>query len=192
MMEPKLEPAVPATASPAPPPETDARPTGVQELPCTWHPDRLTGLRCIRCDRPICPKCARAAPVGWRCIDCAKQLRSPLYKVSPRDAIAAALAAAAISALTSIIIRMLPLGLFINILAGLFAGGLMADAASAAGGRKHGRVMQAATVAGIVGGALAVALGYGFLGGPPAWANAVPSLAVMAVAACVTAVGRLR
>lgn len=180
-------------ASAAPPPTSPAPPSaGAREVPCTWHPDRLTGLRCIRCDRPICPRCARSAPVGWRCIDCAKQLRSPLYKVAPQNALAGGLAAAAVSAVISIIVRMLPLGLFIDIIAGLVTGGFMADAASAAGGRKHGPLMQVATVAGIAGGALAVAVASGVLVGPRALVSAVLPLAAMAIAASITAVGRMR
>lgn len=34
------------------------------------HPDRPTGLRCTRCERPACPECLREASVGYQCIDC--------------------------------------------------------------------------------------------------------------------------
>lgn len=37
---------------------------------CVRHPDRPTGLRCTRCDRPACPECLREAPVGMQCVDC--------------------------------------------------------------------------------------------------------------------------
>lgn len=37
---------------------------------CWWHPERQTGLRCTRCDRPACPDCLREASVGYQCIDC--------------------------------------------------------------------------------------------------------------------------
>ncbi|MGI8665919.1 MAG: rhomboid family intramembrane serine protease [Jatrophihabitans sp.] len=36
---------------------------------CYRHPDRLTGVRCVRCNRPICPECQRAAAVGFQCPD---------------------------------------------------------------------------------------------------------------------------
>ncbi|HEX6675610.1 MAG TPA: rhomboid family intramembrane serine protease [Actinomycetes bacterium] len=36
---------------------------------CYRHPERPTGLRCSRCNRPICGECARPAPVGQLCPD---------------------------------------------------------------------------------------------------------------------------
>ncbi|MEO6702962.1 MAG: rhomboid family intramembrane serine protease [Jatrophihabitantaceae bacterium] len=36
---------------------------------CYRHPDRLTGVRCVRCDRPICPECQHQASVGFQCPD---------------------------------------------------------------------------------------------------------------------------
>lgn len=44
---------------------------GAPVLPgCYRHPDRSTGLRCTRCDRPICGECAIPAPVGFQCPEC--------------------------------------------------------------------------------------------------------------------------
>jgi MFS family permease len=39
-------------------------------LYCVNHPDVETYLRCNRCGRPICPRCAVQTPVGYRCRDC--------------------------------------------------------------------------------------------------------------------------
>jgi membrane associated rhomboid family serine protease len=45
------------------------------EQPCAFHPDRLTGVSCSRCDRPICPEDMIDAPVGIHCPICAGRMR---------------------------------------------------------------------------------------------------------------------
>jgi membrane associated rhomboid family serine protease len=42
---------------------------------CVRHPDRPTGVRCARCERPACPECLREAPVGYQCVDCVNEGR---------------------------------------------------------------------------------------------------------------------
>lgn len=48
-------------------------------MSCYRHPGRETLVRCSTCDRPICPSCMVAAPVGMKCPDCARG-------VGPEDA----------------------------------------------------------------------------------------------------------
>lgn len=57
------------------------------ETYCYGHPDTPTKLRCSRCDRPICGRCAIPASVGQHCPECVAEARRSAPKV--RTAIAA-------------------------------------------------------------------------------------------------------
>lgn len=41
-------------------------------LYCANHPDVPTTLRCNRCEKPICIKCAVLTPTGYRCKECVR------------------------------------------------------------------------------------------------------------------------
>jgi len=44
--------------------------TEPETLYCSNHPQTPTSLRCNRCEKPICAKCAVATPTGYRCKAC--------------------------------------------------------------------------------------------------------------------------
>ena len=65
--------------------EPTVDPSGL--LPCAGHPDTPTRLRCSRCERPICGRCAIPATVGQHCPWCVAEARRSAPKV--RSAMAA-------------------------------------------------------------------------------------------------------
>jgi membrane associated rhomboid family serine protease len=46
---------------------------------CYRHGDRRAGVRCQRCDRPICPSCMTQASVGFHCPECVKGTTQRVY-----------------------------------------------------------------------------------------------------------------
>lgn len=50
-----------------------ATPGAAPSVPvCPRHPDRVSYVRCQRCERPVCPECQRPAAVGVHCVDCVR------------------------------------------------------------------------------------------------------------------------
>jgi tetratricopeptide (TPR) repeat protein len=67
------------------PPPPDERPFDDNALFCANHPTVETMLRCNRCSKPICTRCAVQTPVGYRCKECVGQQQAVFYTGGPVD-----------------------------------------------------------------------------------------------------------
>ncbi len=67
-MEPKSPESPETPDSPESPESADSAVTT-----CYRHPKVESHVRCIRCDRYICPDCMREASVGHQCVECVKE-----------------------------------------------------------------------------------------------------------------------
>ncbi len=65
----------PTSGTPADGPDLTRHPApdGAPEPVCPRHPDRVSYVRCQRCERPTCPQCQRQAAVGVQCVDCVRE-----------------------------------------------------------------------------------------------------------------------
>jgi hypothetical protein len=54
-------------------------------LTCEKHPTREATLRCIRCNRPMCPECVVPTPTGYICRECARRQEDRFYSVEALD-----------------------------------------------------------------------------------------------------------
>jgi hypothetical protein len=52
---------------------------------CTVHPSIETSLRCNRCGRPMCTKCAVLTPVGYRCKECVREQQDRFFDAQMLD-----------------------------------------------------------------------------------------------------------
>src|SRR5947207_4074215 len=175
-----------------------------ETLYCYRHPDRETWIRCGRCDRPICTRCAMQGPVGSRCKQCGTLAFDPLTSFTPRQltlGIGTALAAGLVGGFISSRIG------FFSIFVAFFAGGFIAEIVQRVTGYKREPVIAGILFGGILFGTLLGALisfwmTYGFMlsavgeGGAalvqPLVVDAVTWALVSGGAACVGAWQRLR
>ncbi len=119
---------------------------------CPRDPAVDTVLRCSRCDTPICPRCLVHTPVGARCRDCARIVKSPVYSLSgihvARAAGAALVGGIAMGLIWGFVLLPFTFGLF-SIFLGAALGYAFTRAMELATGRKRGPMVVAFAIAGM-------------------------------------------
>ena len=119
---------------------------------CAVHPTVETTLRCNRCGRYMCSRCAVRTPVGYRCKECVHQQQDVFYSATQRDYLIAAGVSFALSIPISFIIpRIFLLGVLIL---SIPAGALITEVVHRAVGKRRGRYTWLFVAGGIIAGAL--------------------------------------
>ncbi len=118
---------------------------------CANHPDVETGLRCNRCNKPICAKCAVRTPTGYRCRECIREQKKVYDTARPQDFILGFLAAAFLSYLGSLVVSFL--GFFVILLSPM-AGMLIANLVQNVTGKRRSPALFTTLTAGVVIGGL--------------------------------------
>jgi tetratricopeptide (TPR) repeat protein len=98
------------------PPPDDEIPLDDESLFCANHPNTETVLRCNRCSKPICTRCAVQTPVGYRCKQCVGQQQSVFYTGGPIDYVIGGIIALVLGGIASFIAAALGMWFFSLIL----------------------------------------------------------------------------
>ncbi len=116
---------------------------------CANHPDVETTLRCNRCEKPICAKCAVLTPTGYRCKECIRGQQKIFNTATWIDYPLVFIVVAVLAFLGSLIADRI--GFFV-ILLGPIAGGVIAEVARWVTRRRRSReLFIVATIAAVVG-----------------------------------------
>lgn len=123
-------------------------------LYCENHPHVETTLRCNRCEKPICAKCAVLTETGYRCTECVRSQQKTFDTATAFDYILAIGIAAILAYIGSLISSRIG---FFTIFLAPFAGIVIAEAIRRAIRRRRSkRLFQATAAATAFGGILPV------------------------------------
>ena len=130
---------------------------------CANHPNVETSLRCNRCEKLICAKCAVKMPTGYRCRECVKNALKVFDTAEWYDYPFGFLTAMFLSLVASALLSLLGFigyfGLFIILAAAPTAGLVIAEGVRIAIRRHRSRALYMTIFVGLVAGALPILIG---------------------------------
>jgi hypothetical protein len=118
---------------------------------CKNHPERETGLRCNRCNEPICSECTVQTPTGYRCPECVRGHQKIFDTAKSQDYVIAFVLATILSYIAALITKRIG---FFTIFLAPFAGTMIAEAIRRTTARRRSKTLFQTAIAGIVVGAL--------------------------------------
>ena len=118
--------------------------TPTEPVYCLRHRDTETGLRCARCDDPICPECMVQAAVGHICPSCVTWERNPVAQVDNSRLLVAVGAGLGSAILIAIVVTVLSalFGGFFTLILWAVAGFLIGQAIHIAANRSRARSLR--------------------------------------------------
>jgi len=108
-------------------------------LYCANHPQVETLLRCNRCGKPICMRCAVRTPVGYRCKDCVRGQQSVFYTASRTHQAAGSAVALLLGLLLGVLSYFAGQLSWLALFIAPVVGGVAGEAIFRASGRKRAR-----------------------------------------------------
>jgi hypothetical protein len=129
--------------------------TDTTTLYCANHPQVETALRCSRCEKPICSRCAVLTPTGYRCRDCVRGQQKIFDTAQWFDYPLAIILAAVLAFIGS---RVVPSLGFFTIFLSPVAGVIIAEAVRFIIRRRRSKLLFQLTAAAVVLGCLPVLL----------------------------------
>jgi tetratricopeptide (TPR) repeat protein len=135
------------------PPPAGEVPPDDDVLYCANHPNVETMLRCNRCGKPICTRCAVQTPVGYRCRQCVGQQQAVFFNGGAGDYIVGGIVAVVLGGVANFLMGMLGYWFFALIL-GAPAGVAIAEVVRLSVRRRRSRYLWAVVGGGMIVGAL--------------------------------------
>jgi len=122
---------------------------------CANHPQTPTSLRCNKCGKPICTKCAVRTPVGYRCKQCVSAQQQTFETAEWPDYVIAAVVAALLGGIAGFLVVQL---VWYTIFLAPVAGGVVAEIVRAAVRRRRGKNLSLVAAGAFVMGCLPLIL----------------------------------